>query len=401
MKEKILTAHGPMTIEARRLVGSGIFVALERHIFPAGTKTHGGEILKKAFFVPRGAVLVPVWDHFGSRTPERLHRVFPGGLYEAARGTLRAIWKYGLGKKPGELQTLRSISDRLANDLAILMEGKAASSRELFVVQKDLAAIALEFGRPIGQLKAAAAEKIAAAATLEVEHPSGTRSKNIPATKERVRAAKRRVDERLHNVCRISPRVVFLEQVLGQTIGGIFDDLSSLRNILRAEQVQISLGFTPRVRHIFTSRVNFALERLLPNMDAEPFLKTARMIRVDLAKAKAAKSKNFALAAIDRIIAAIRLKEAQRAFETKVILPITLNNTAGVTTEADFRHTLQRLSDFSLRFHREINDTGFLRPVKDRVMNAIIDIIREEFGPVEDPDPARLKERLKAVSRMF
>jgi len=401
LKKQIVTAYGTVELEVRAISGSQIYVTHERCIFPAGTKTRGGAVMKKNFLIPRGAVLIPTWENFGGKNPKRLHHIFPNGLYEALRWATHAIRKYGLRKKPGELQILRDISNRLARDLAVLMEGRAASSRELADVQLDLAHITAELGRPIEQLKAEAAEKIAEAATLEVEHPSGTRSKNIPATKQRVSAAKTRVDERRNQIGQIGPRVNFFEQVLAQTIGGIFDDLGSLRNIVQAEQFQISLSFSPKVRHIFVNRANFALQRLLPQLDAAPFLKTARMIRVDLAKAKAAKSKDFALAAIDRILAAIRLKESQRAFEARVILPLALNEDMCVTTEADFRHTLQRLSDFALRFHREINDSGFLRPVKTRVLDACRNIVLEEFGPVTDPDAERLKERLKTVSNML
>jgi len=401
LKELIQTAYGEVELDVRKIDGSRIFVAHERHVFLAGTKTRGGETLKKPFVVPRGAVLAPTWDGRNGKSPERLYRVFPNGIYEALRGTLHAVRKYGLRKKRGELQILRDISNRLATNLAVLMEGKSASSRELYRAQKDLAEIAMELGRPIGELKAQAAEKVEAAATLEVEHPSGTRSKNIPATAQRVRAAKNRVDRRRDQIHRIAPRVQFYEQVLAQAIGGIFDDLGALRKILQAERLQLTLSFSPKVRRIFANRVNFALQRLLPQLDAAPFLKTAKMIRLDLARAKAAKSKDFALAAIDRILTAIRLKEAQRAFETRVILPLALNEDMDITTEADFRHTLRRLSDFALRFHQEINDTGFLRPVKERVLEAIRNTILEEFGPVADPDAERLKEQLKAISRML
>lgn len=400
MKETIRTAYGEIDLEVRALSSSRIFVTQEVFAFPAGTKSRGG-VLKKKLSAPRGTILLPAWYDFGGRHEERLHHIVPGGIYEALRRVAHELRKYGVKNKPGELQNLRNLSDRLSRDLAILMEGKAASSRELAEVKTDLSRIAQTLGGARDKLKAEAAKKLAAAATLEVQHPSGTRSQNLPATEKRVDAAKRRVDKRHVDIRRIGPRVVLLEQFLAQTIGDIFDSLGSLRNILQAEQFQIARGFSSKVRRIFVRRVGFALQHLLPQLDVAPFRKTAAMIRFDLAKAKGARNKKFALEAVDRVLAAIRLKEAQRAFESHVIFPLALAEAMGVVTEADFRHTLMRLSDFSLRFHREINDAGFVRPVKERVVNAITDTIREEFGPVEEPDAERLKEKLKAISNML
>lgn len=395
-----MTTYGPIELEVRALEGSRIYAVHERHVFPAGTKTHSGEILKKKFIIPRGAVLVPYWDDFEGRTPERFHRVFPSGVYEALRSTLHAVWGYGLKRRCGELQVLRDISDRLARDLAVLMEGNAAPSRNLAEVQMDLATIAKELGRPIGQVKAEVAEKVAAASTLEVEHPSGTRSRNIPATRHRVEAAKRRVDRRHDQVRRIGPRVNFFEQILAQAIGHVFDDLGSLRRMLQGERIQIERSLSPEVKRIFCRRADFALERILPRLDVEPFLRTADVIRYDLSIAKLAKGKKLALAAIDRILASLRLKEAQRAFENLVILPLAINEGMGVTTEADFRHTRTRLENFRQRFASEIDDTGFVRPVKGRVLEAIGSILEEELGPDAELGIG-LKERLKAVSRML
>jgi hypothetical protein len=400
LEKLIRTAYGEVNLEVRELNGSRILVTQESFDFLAGTKSRGGS-LKERLAAPRGTVLIPSWYDFGGRGEERLHHIVPAGIYEALRRATHTLRKYGLKKTPGELQNLRAISDRLSRDLAVLMEGKSASSRDLVEVRYDLTRIAQALGGSRNKLKLEAAKKIAAAATLKVEHPSGTKSQNLPATTLRVHAAKRRVDGRHINIRRIGPRVIFLEQVLAQTVGGIFDDLGSLRNTLRAERFQISLSFSSKVRHIFASRVNFALERLLPQLDVAPFRKTAALIRLDLAKAKSAKSKKFALAAIDRILAAIRLKEAQRAFESRVILPLALAEAMDIVTEADFRHTLIRLSDFSRWFHQEINDSGFIRPVKERVLAAIRGTTQEEFGPVEDPDATRLKERLKAISGML
>lgn len=399
MKELILTTYGPATLEVRRIVGSRIFVAHERHVFPAGTKTRGGETLKKPFVIPRGAILVPAWDDFEGKTPEQFHRVFAGGLYEALRGATHAIRKYGLREEPGELQILRDISDRLAMDLSSLMHGKLTAKSELAEVRRDLAAQAAKLGRPTDKLKAQAAKKIATASTLEVQHPSGTRSQNLPATVERLRAAKRRIDGRLERVHRIGPRVGFFEQVLAQSIGRIFGDLESLRKNLSVEHFQIQRSFSPRVRDIFAERADRIAERLLPQLDAAPFLKTARMIRVDLAKARAARSQRFALAALGRILVAIRLKEAQRAFEAKVILPFALRQDLGITNEDDFRHTETRLESFAGHIQREIHDEDFVRPVRARVLAAIELILREEFNI--ELDAKRLKRRLKTVSRMF
>lgn len=399
MKELILTAYGPMTLEVRRLAGSRIYVAHERHVFPAGTKTRGGEVLKKDFVAPRGAVLVPIWDGFDGKKPERLHRVFPGGIYEALRGATHAIRKYGLRENPGELQILRAISDKLATHLSILMHGKDASKRELTDVQCGLAALADKLGRPIDELKAQATEKIAAASTLKVRHPSGRQSQNLPATVERLRAAKRRIDGRLERVHRIGPRIGFFEQTLAQAIGRIFSDLESLRKDLSVEHFQIQRSFSPRVRDIFAERADHIAERLLPQLDAEPFLRTAGMIRVDLAKARAARSQRFALAALGRILVAIRLKEAQRAFEAKVILPFVLRQDLGITNEEDFRHTETRLESFAGHVRREIHDEDFVRPVRIRVLAAIESILQEEFNI--ELDAELLKRRLKAVSRML
>jgi hypothetical protein len=407
LKEQILTAYGLVKLEVRSLEGSRIYVARERHVFPAGTKMRGGETLKKPFVIPRGAVLVPAWDDFEGRSPERFHRVFAGGIYEALRSTLHALWGYGLKDQPGELQMLCDISDRLAGDIAVLMEGNAAPSRKLAEVQSDLAKIAKELGRPIDRAKAEAAKKAAEAATLEVEHPSGTRSKNIPANERRAEAIRRRVDKRHSRVCRIGPRVNFYEEILAQAIGHIFDDLGSLRGMLQGERIQIARALSPEVQRIFCRRADLILERTLPRLDAAPFLKTAQMIRYDLGLVRKAKGKKFALAAIDRILTAIRLKEAQRALETRVILPLALSEDLNpLAYAAAFERALRRLTDFMYRFDREIDDTGFVRPVKKRVLDACCDVIvranpsdAKKFG--EGMDAATLKERLKAISRML
>ncbi len=400
MKKLTQTAFGEVDLRVRELNGQRILVTQEALAFPAGTKSRG-KVLKEKLVAPAGTVLVSAWYDFGGRGEERLYHIVSGGIYAALRRAAHALRKYGLKEKSGELQRLSDFSDRLSCDLAILMEGKAASSRELTKVRADLLQIAQVLGGARDKLKAEAAKKLAAAATLEVRHPSGTRSQNLPATEKRVDAAKRRVDRRHVDIRRIGPRMILLEQILAQAIGNIFDDLGSLRRILQAENFQLSLSFSPKVRRIFARRVDFTLQRLLPHLDVTPFRKTAKMIRLDLAKAKSARSKKFALAAIDRILAAVRLKEAQRAFESRIIFPLALAEAMDAVTEADFRHTLRRLSDFSLRVHREINDTGFLRPVKERVISAILDTIREEFGPVVEPDATRLKERLKTISGML
>lgn len=401
MKEQILTAYGPVELEVRSLEGSRIYVVRERYVFPAGTKTRSGETLKEPFTVPRGAVLVPAWDNFEGKQPERFHRVFPAGIYDALRSVLHALWGYGLRRRRGELQILRDISDRLARDIAILTEGNAAPSRKLAEVQTDLVKIAEELGRPINHAKAEAAKKAAAAATLEVEHPSGKRSRNIPATRYRVEAVKRRVDRRFDQVRRIGPRVTFYEEVLAQAIGHIFDDLYSLRRMLQGERFQIARALSPEVQRIFCRRADLAVERTLPRLDVAPFLNTAQMIRYDLGLVRKAKGKKFALAAIDRVLAAIRLKEAQRAFETLIILPLAINEGMGITTEADFRHTRRRIENFMERFDREIDDTGFVRPVKTRVLNGLRAVLNEELGANVEPDAERLKERLKNISRIL
>lgn len=407
MKEQILTAYGPVTLEVRQIEGSRIYVARERHIFPTGTKTRGGEILKKPFMIPRGAVLVPAWDDFESEKPERLHRVFAGGIYEALRSTLHALWGYGLRKRRGELQLLRDISNRLAEDLSVLMEGKAAPSNKLAEVRLDLAKVAEELGRPIDRAKAEAARKAAEAATLEVEHPSGTRSRNIPANEKRVEAIRRRIDSRSDRVCRIGPRVNFYESILAQAIGHLFDDLGSLKGMLQDERTQIARALSPAIQRIFCRRADLVLERTLPRLDAAPFLKTAQMIRYDLGLVRRAKGKKFALAAIDRILTAIRLKETQRDIEARVILPLALcGDLDPLAYAATIEITLRRFSEIMSRFDREINDAGFVRPVKPRVMEACRDIIAKaepsgakKFG--EEMSAEALKERMKAVSRMF
>lgn len=399
MKEQILTAYGPVELEVRRIADSRIYVANERCVFPAGTKTRGNEILKKDFAIPRGAVLVPAWEDFDGKKPERLHRVFSGGLYEAMRGATHAIRKYGLRDDPGEIQILRTISDQTATSLGVLMHGNLASRRELATVRRNLAKLAAKLGRPIDEMKAQAAEKIAAASTLQIQHPSGTRSENIPATRERLRAAKRRIDKRLETVHQIGPRVGFFEQVLAQAIGRIFSDLESLRDNLSKERFYIGNGFSQKVREIFTERADSISERLLPQLDAEPFLKTARMIRVDLAKARAARGRKFALEAVDRILASVRIKRAQRLLEGEIILPFALNCDLGVVTAWDFTNTKFRLGNFAYHFNRKINDAGFIRPIKARVLKEIRAIIDEEFN--DEPNAERLKERLKAVSRML
>ncbi len=401
MKEQILTAYGPVTLEVRALEGSRIYAVNERHVFPAGRKTINGETLQKPFVIPRGAVLVPYWDDFDGKKPERLHRIFPAGIYEALRSTLHAVWGYGLRKCSGELQLLRDISNRLARDIAVLMEGNAAPPRRLAEVRTDLAKIAEELGRPTNPAKAEAARKAASAATLEVEYPSGTRSRNIPATRHRVEAVKRRVDQRREQICRIGPRVNFYAEVLAQSIGHIFDDLYSLRRMLQGERIQIARALSPEVHRIFCRRAEFALAHTLPRLDVAPFLKTAGLIRYDLALIKRAKSRQFALAAIDRILTAIRLKEAQRAFENFIILPLAINEGMDLVTEADFRHTRRRIESFIERFNREIDDAGFVRPLKGRVISELRAISKEELGADIEPDAERLKERLKAVSYML
>lgn len=402
MKEQILTAYGPVELEVRSLEGSRIYVTHERHVFPAGTKTRSGEILKENFTIPRGAVLVPAWDDFEGKSPERFHRVFPGGIYEALRSTLHAVWGYGFRKRRGELQILHDISDRLARDIAVLMEGKAAPSHKLAEVQKDLTAIAKVLGiKPTNREKAEAKKKAAAAATLEVEHPSGTRSRNIPANKKRVEAIKRRVDKRHSQVCRIGPRVNFYEELLAQAIGHIFDDLYSLRRMLQGERIQIARALSPEIQRIFCRQADLVLARTLPRLDVAPFLKTAQMIRYDLSLIKQAKGKKFALAAIDRILTSIRLKEAQRAFENLIILPLSINEGMGLVTETDFKHIRARLENFKQRLAVEIDDATFVRPVKSRVIAAIDLIVREELGVGVKPNAEQLKERLKAVSHML
>lgn len=403
MKEQILTAYGPMEIDVRRIVGSRIFVTHERHVFPAGIRTRGDGKLKKPFVVPRGAVLVPAWENFEGKNPELLHRIFPGGIYEALRGVTHAIRKYGLEKGPGEIQVLRAASDRLAANLSTLMQGKRAREHELVWAKRDLATLALELEHSLDELKAAAAEKIAAASTLQVEHPSGKKSQNIPATVERLRAAKRRIDGRLERVHRIGPRIGFYEKTLAQAIGRIFDDLGSLRNDLERERRYIKMAFSQKIRNIFADRVDRIAERLLPHLDAEPFLKTAKMIRVDLAKARAAKGKKFTLDAVDRILVAIRLKEAQRAFENNLILPFTLRLDLGIASGTDFLHTRRRLANFVLRFNGEIDDAGFIRPVKNRVL-AECSAVLFAFDKLvfsTKPDVDQLKERLKTISHML
>jgi hypothetical protein len=407
LKEQILTAYGLVELEVRSLEGSRIYVARERHVFPAGAKTHGGKTLKAPFVIPRGAVLVPAWDDFEGKNPERFHRVFAGGIYEALRSTLHALWGYGLRKRRGELQLLLDISTRLAEDLSVLMEGNAAPSNKLAEVQSDLTKIAEELGRPIDRAKAEAAKKAAEAATLEVEHPSGTRSKNIPANEKRVEAIRRRIDKRRDRVCHIGPRVNFYENILAQAVGHLFDDLGSLRQMLEGERPQIARALSPEVQRIFCRRADLILERTLPRLDAAPFLKTAQMIRYDLGLVRKAKSKKFALAAIDRILTAIRLKETQRSIEARVILPLALCGDLdplayAITVEI----ALRRLSDIMARFDREINDEGFVRPVKPQVMEVYRSIIAKtdpsgakKFD--EGVDATEIKEQMKVISRML
>lgn len=401
LKKQVLTAYGPVILEVRSLEESRVYAVCERCLFPTGTKTRNGEILKKPFIIPQGAVLVPYWDNFKGKKPKQFHRVFPAGIYEAMRSISHALWMYGLKKHYGEAQFLRDISDRLAKDLAVLMEGSAAQSHKLAEVRSDLADIAKELGRPISKLKSEAAEKISLAATLRVRHPSGKQSRNIPATYHRVFAAKRRIDKRRDQVCKIGPRINFFGEVLAQAIGRIFDDLESLRRILLGERSQIERSLSPEVKRIFCRRTDFVLERILPRFDVLPFLKTADVIRRDLALAKRAKSKKFALAAINRILTSIRLKKAQRAFENLVILPLAIKEGMDITVKTDFKHTKQRLENFIYRFEQEIDDTGFIQPVKMRVLNELRATLKEEFGAGAKIDALRLKERLKRVSHIL
>ncbi len=401
MKKQVLTAYGQVLIEVRSLEESKIYAVRERYLFPAGTKTQNGEILKKTFVIPRGAILIPHWNDFEGKNKKKFHHIFPAGVYEAMRSISHALFGYGLKGHFGETQFLRDISDRLAKDLAILMEGKAVQSHKLAEVRTDLAEIAEELSQSINKLKSEAAEKLHMAATLKVKHHSGKESQNIPATCQRVFAGKRRIDKRRDQICRIGPRINFFGEIIAQTIGRIFDELTSLRQILLSERRQIEWGLSPEVKRILCRRIDLALERILPRLDVLPFLKTADLIHRDLTLAKQAKGKKFALEAIDRILASIRLKEAQRAFENLIILPLAIKDNMDIIEQTDLSHTKQRLQNFMYRFEQEIDDTGFIQPVKKRVLNELSIILKEEFEAKAKIDTDSLKERLKMVSRML
>ncbi len=399
MKKQIVTAYGKTSLDVRQLPGANIFVSLEKAIFPTEKKKPGEK--QQRAEIPAGAILLPHWSGSGFNA-QRGYVVYANGLYEALRATTHIFFGYGTRGNKGELQTLETMSRQLIDIVSVLTAGKEAGSNRLTAVQTELAVMAEEMAAVLNQTKREARDKIDASKALEVSHPSGKMVQNLPANAVRLAAAQRRIERRQDEVRRIAARLVSWEQVLASEIGRTWDALNWFRKMIDSETKRLSGRWTDRERDVFLNRAGWAKAHLLPSIDAEPFVKTARLIRRDLGQAMSAageQEKDKVAVALNRILASLRFKDAQRAFEEKILLPFSVRQELGILTQNDMRHFRGCTENFRERL-TVLSDQGFASPRKEEI------IIRLKLAVIEidrlGVDGAEIvKDALKRASHLL
>ena len=399
MKKQIVTTYGSAIIEVRQIVGAPIFVCRQKIVFPAGHKTPGGETLPEKTEIKSGAILLPRWSRNGGG---RIYGIYAHGIYEAIRGVAHIFFGYGVrGSAKGELQTLETMSSQLVDIISLLAEGKEIGSAKLNAIQAELSALAEQMAAVVNPEKYAARNKIAASETLEVRHSSGKMVTNLPANVARLAAAEQRLRKRQEEVRRIASRLVSQEQALALELGRVWNALNWLRKMLEDGKRRLENHWTAEEQAIFRRRAGWALNHFLSEVDVEPFLHTARLIRRDLGKALSSAGKNHdeVRVAVNRILASLRFKDAERAFERKVLTPFAIRQELGILTPSDMRHTRRRIADFRRRL-AQLDDRDFVSPHKDEILplldRAIAEIDRLGLGSA-----LIVKETLKLVSHLL
>lgn len=399
MKKRILTKYGPAVLSARKLFESEVYVLRASFTFPAGTVLPDDSTLKKAVLIPSGAILLPRWEDYGEMEAKRLHHIFKYGIYEAMRSLAHAFFGYGVRGKDGEIVELQNFANQLAKAIGILMEGKEAGQDELTKTQKELASIAAGLASVINEAKREAREKIALASTLEVSHPSGKKARNLPATAKRLEGATKRLEKRQKEIYSIAPRLAFFEQTLASELLRVWTYLDWLRKMLHGELNRLAGTWTPTERTIFRHRVCQALQKLT-DIDAQPFLKTGRLIKRDLTIALRATGgdKTKVKSAVGRILFALRFKDAERALEANVLLPFTIQHDLGALKPNDIERTGRQIKNFMRRLEA-LDESGFVSPPKERALAHLRSALEELESSL--PNLNRFKESLKRASHVL
>lgn len=377
--ECLLTTYGVIEVRARRVSGSNVWVLLERHVVPAGATTRMGTILKKDKSIPAGTVLVPHWDDYDAPGAEKFFHLFPGGIFDALRSLMHALFGYGVRNKPGELQQITGFMRRIDDVVCVLLQRHTIASARVEEAQRDVASIAYDLRNALHKKKVEARSTLAKAATLEVPY-RGKPRRNVPANIRRIDAAKSRLNRRSLQIDRIVPRVAFFEQALASEIGRILRGLEEVIGTLAMEASRLERRKKPyseAERKVFFRRYH-NVRAVLNEIHCAPFVHAVQLARADIGEAanfldrgkldKTASSLHLA-------VRGLKCKLAQVYFERTVVFPMSLRMGLGAFSPADAERFAKKLKKIRISTSAHFDDTGFRTPVKKRFLFSIDEAI--------------------------
>lgn len=396
------TAFGTGKFSTRRLAGSNARVLIAEGVIPRGAMTRKGQKTRRARRIAAGSVLVPYWEGYGTKEEQRMYRIFPGGIFDALRSLLHALFGYGARGGNGELQELERILCSVDGAVEILLGRHPFPSPALDTARRALAGAALELDRVRNEAKVKARDSLAKASTLTVSRPDGADQHNVPATVWRVDGAQGRLRRRARQVERIAPRVAFFEQTLLSEIGRILRQIEWMVRTLHKEAARLEKRKKPygaSERDLFFRRVS-DIQKTLREIRCAPFVGETELAYEDLSEAVEAFREGGceqACRLLRRAERGLRCKLAQAEFERKVVFPLSLRMGLGMFSAHDAQRFIAAIGTFRAAAETRLDDSDFRKPVKQRLIaafDAAMKLLRAE-------DFAAAKEAVKRASRAF
>ena len=372
---------------------------MERCVIPAGAMDRKGTISQKDKSIPAGTVLVPHWDDYDAPGAEKLFHLFPGGIFEALRSMMHALFGYGARGKHGELRQIDALVKRIDAAVDTLLQRHELMPFAVEKAQQELASIATDLDTVRNRRKVNARDALVKSSALTISYRNAPR-RNVPATIRRIDGAKNRLGGRSREIHHIVPHVAFFEQALASEIGRMIRGLENAVVTLLVESSRLERRKTPYSegeRRIFFRRYR-DVGAVLENIRCVPFLRAAHLARADMGEAaKFLDAGNYGKAALSlkRAARGLKCKLAQVYFERTIVFPMSLRIGLGVFSAADAERFAKKLTKIRISADARLDDEGFRAPVKMRFISAI----GEAIISLEAGEYRAAKDKVKRASR--
>lgn len=385
--------YGTVLLDIERLLGTEILITLKPRIFTP-------KDAKNRITVVQGAILIPIRL---TRVPKRVkspfrYQIYSHGIYEAIRGRTHTILGYGTKGGAGELQEIDAQVETVSDIISILIRYTTLSPEEKCKLSQMLMKVTSELKRKRNEAKKEAREFLDQ--SVEVRDRLGR--SNPSATGARVCAARERLQLRLSEIRRISPRITAFEVALmneKNRIWRIFDQLvDNLREVEHALRqcnlIETDQTFIRSICERLTS-----LEREVATIRVQPLVAFSRMVAKELSETRKLvelRQLDLAQKIIEKILRSIRFKRAQQHLEEKVIFPLSMLLEKGGLSETHVQRLRKCLIYFQGRFAR-LDESGFRYKPKDKVQK----LLAEALKALDTQDYQEVKETLKAISNVL